>query len=121
MYDFELYVEVVQKIKEYFGTQFDEALFLHGGCYWFASYLNGHLLDSYIMFNKEREHCAIEIQTKLYDITGRIASHHYVWASQRNIAYMKQHYIPAFDTNALESYLNQNVNYITNSTKVWGT
>ncbi|MDD5936030.1 MAG: hypothetical protein PUC65_10810 [Clostridiales bacterium] len=108
LYDFDRYEEIIQKIKSYYGTSFREELFLQGGCYWLADYLHNHLTHSYIMINKEKEHCAIEIQNELYDITGKITSRHYVWATERNIAYMKKHYRPKFNTQALEQFLNEN-------------
>ncbi len=107
MCDYDRYEEIIQRIKIYYGSQFQEELFLKGGCYWLADYLHRHLTSSFIMMNKEQEHCAIEIQNQLYDITGKISSRRYVWANERNLAYMKKHYRPNFNVRALERYLEQ--------------
>lgn len=109
MYDLELYKKIIQKIKDYLGERYNENLFLSGGCFWFANYCVSHMQHVYLMFNKEQEHCAVEIQNQLYDITGRIAARNYVWATSQNVAYMKQHYIPAFDIKDLEEYLDEQI------------
>lgn len=106
MRDIELYNYTIANIYHYFKEDDVEELFLHGGCYWLASYLHARLKQSFIMFSKEKEHCAIEIQNKLYDITGHINSKTYTWASNRHIKYMEKNYIPNFDTDDLESYLD---------------
>ncbi len=105
MRDLEVYRKCVQKMKEYFGERFDEQLFLQGGCYWFAEFLHRHTMQSFIMMNKEQEHCAIEIGNDLYDITGKIPKRGYKWATRRNIEYMKKQYKPSFNVTRLERYL----------------
>jgi len=106
MRDLDLYDYIVDCIYEYFEDRNVEDLFLHGGCYWFASYLHERLKHSFLMFNKEKEHCAIEIQNKLYDITGCIKSTNYVLASNRQLKYMAKNYTPNFDQYKLEKYLD---------------
>lgn len=101
----EVYAITIQKIKNYFGDDRAEELFLHGGCYWLADYLHRQMELSFIMFNKEKEHCAIEFCHELYDITGRISSQKYQPATERNINYMRKYYIPSFDVQQVERYL----------------
>ena len=105
--DFEVYRKCVQKMKDYFGEQYDEQLFLQGGCFWFAEFLHRHTMQSFIMMNKEKEHCAIEIGNELYDITGKIPKRGYNWATKRNLEYMKKQYTPSFNVLKLERYLTK--------------
>lgn len=105
MSDYEIYDLTIHRIKKYFANKDVDELFLHGGCYWLANYLHERLSLSFIMFNKEKEHCAIEFHNELYDITGKINSKQYRLATERNLEYMKKHYIPTFDVKNVEHYL----------------
>lgn|GEM_PF-1931367 len=108
MCDYEIYASTVQALQRYFGKDAVNELFLHGGCYFFASYLHSHMKNSFIMFNKEREHCAIEFQNELYDITGKIGRKDYKIATPRQLDYMKKRYIPDFNEKDLIVYLTGN-------------
>ena len=109
MRDYEIYTSTVYALQQYFGRDAVKELFLHGGCYFFASYLHSHMKNSFIMFNKEEEHCAIEFQNEIYDITGKIGRKNYRIATGRQIDYMKKKYIPAFSEKELLSYLEKSI------------
>lgn len=107
MSELEIYAKSIAAIERFFHGSDIRPLFLQGGCYWLADYLHSKMINSYIMFNKDKEHCAIEFNYKLYDITGQINSKNYVCATERQISYMKKHYQPEFDGKKLSLYLNQ--------------
>lgn len=106
----EVYEKVLSLLKEYFEVSYKgrdgyKNLFLNGGCYWLASYLNGLIPGSYLLINRVEEHCALCVGGKAYDITGMISSKGYHKASDREISFMKKNYKPRFEVVCLEKYL----------------
>lgn len=99
------YNQIISKIKEYFKEENCEELFLHGGCFFLANYIHSKIPGSYLVLNKQQEHCAININGKIYDIRGKISSNGFSKATDRNISYMKKNYKPNFNTEKLLEYL----------------
>lgn len=103
----------VEALHNYFdGKKNWQRLFLEGGCYWFASTLSQYIPGSLLMINRMEEHCAISINSSLFDVSGKISKCNYVTASDRQISFMRKNYIPKFDTVKLEEFLKQ---YMTGS------
>jgi len=102
------YNNTINKIKEYFNKENYEELFLHGGCFFFANYIQKQIPGSYLVLNKQQEHCAICINGKVYDITGKISGKGFEKATERTYSYMRKNYKPKFDEKKLLNYLEQN-------------
>ncbi len=99
------YLKILGLLENYFEEKNWKRLFLTGGCYWFADFLHRGISGSDIMINRVQEHCALAFENGVYDITGQICSQDFHLASDREICFMKKHYIPKFDTQKLERYL----------------
>lgn len=92
-------------LESYFHDQHWKTLFLKGGCYWLAELLHQGIRDSKIVINRVEEHCAVAFNNGIYDVTGRISGKNFHIASPREISFMKKNYIPQFNTEKLERYL----------------
>lgn len=101
----EYYESLIHALEEYFNRKGWRKLFLSGGCYWLADLLNRGIRDSHIMINRIEEHCAVWFDQGLYDVRGRIPAGDFHVASEREINFMRKNYIPSFDTEKLERYL----------------
>ena len=95
-------------LEKYFNTTNWKKLFLQGGCYWFANTLRQGIMDSKLMINRIEEHCGLFFENGLYDVSGKISTIHFRYATEREISFMKKNYVPHFDTQALETYLSKN-------------
>ncbi|MCR5716695.1 MAG: hypothetical protein K6G23_07620 [Lachnospiraceae bacterium] len=82
-------------------------LFLHGGCYWFASTLQQRITPSTLYINRATEHCALYFDHGLYDIRGKISPYGFHPASEREISFMTKNYKPKFDVATLCNCLQQ--------------
>lgn len=100
-----VYAGLLGALERYFHGGEWKRLFLRGGCYWFADILHREIEYSKIMINRADEHCAICFGGGMYDITGRIGMKNFHVASEREIQFMKKNYIPKFDADKLEQYL----------------
>jgi len=107
-------LEEYEKVKRFLGRYFSNKdwyeLFLYGGCYWFANYIKNRVDGSYLMINRQAEHCGVCIGGKLYDITGRISKEGYIVAGEREMSYMKRNYKPDFDIERLETDMRRAFN-----------
>ncbi len=103
----EYYLTVLGLLEQYFNSKNWRKLFLEGGCYWLANKLHEGIPGSYLMLNRWEEHCGICIEHGLYDVRGKIPSLNYKYATERDLNYMKKHYIPHFDVGSLEEYLRK--------------
>lgn len=102
----EIYNELILTIKKYFDAKDVQHIFLHGGCYWLAITLCRYIPDSVIVFNRKMQHCACLFNDGVYDIRGRIQSKGFFVATTKDMKYMQKHFVPIFDVEMLESYLN---------------
>ena len=102
----DIYYNIIQKIKIHFPTTWKEK-FLQGGCFWLADYIHKNIPESIIMVNWQAMHAAIQINQKLYDITGNISKNNFHHASPQDINYMKKHFIPNFDTTKLKEFIEK--------------
>ena len=105
----DIYDTMIAAIREYFKDEDYETLFLHGGCFWFASLVADWVPNSYIMINRNKEHCAVVVEQKLCDITGPISKSGYEYAEEKELNYMKKHYICQQNLNALKAYINERI------------
>ena len=103
----EIYLKTLELLEGYFNTKEWKNYFLQGGCYWFADYLHKRIKDSVLMINRQEEHCSIRLTDGLYDVRGRISAYGFHPASEREICFMRKNYIPKFDVNLLETYLEK--------------
>lgn len=105
------YIRIISLLKEYFrGIDNWKKLFLHGGCYWLASLIQSRVEGSYLVVNRVKEHCAVCIDSRVYDVTGQIDKGGYHRASDREISFMKKAYGPLrFDSSELLNYINSRV------------
>ena len=117
--DMELYKTIVRAIRDYMKTDDYMALFLTGGCYWFASLVAANVPNSYLMINYRLEHCAVMVEQKLYDITGPISKEGYTYADERQIKYMKKNYRIDIDLTALEQYIRNRVKEYQRKQKIY--
>lgn len=108
------FMELHEKLVGIFDSYFDREdwykLFLNGGCYWYASVLCELVECAYLVINRETEHCAVNIDGKIYDITGEINKYGFRKASDRDISFMKKNYKPNFDTVELSKFLIEKLN-----------
>lgn len=102
----EYYQKMLELLESYFSFPGWKKLFLNGGCFWFASTLQKGIRDSWIMINRMEEHCALYFNRGLYDVTGRISAKHFHTAGERELQFMKKNYVPGFDAEKLEAFLN---------------
>lgn len=108
--DIEIYERLIEAIQSYFCGRNIQYMFLHGGCYWLARVLQKYIPDSVIVFNRKMQHCACLFNNGIYDIRGRISSRGFFIATTKDIKYMQKHFVPSFDAEALENYLNTIMN-----------
>lgn len=101
------YRNVLTLLERYFAGSDFRKPFLQGGCYWLADFLHRGIRDSRIMINRVEEHCALAFGRGIYDVTGCISARNFHAASERELSFMKKHYVPGFDTAALEQYLQE--------------
>lgn len=59
------------------------------------------------MINRVEEHGALAFGRGIYDVTGCISARKFHAARERELYFMKKHYVPGFDTAALEQYLQE--------------
>lgn len=52
--------------------------FTQGCCYWFAHILHGRFSNSIIMYDPLENHFVVEIEKRLYDITGEVTGQYNV-------------------------------------------
>lgn len=110
----EIYLAIVGAIHNYLHEEDYVALFLNGGCYWFASLVAELVPNSYLMINHSREHCAVVVEQKLYDITGQISKKGYQYAEEKDINYMRKHYRMQRNLDTLSVYIHTTVEYMLN-------
>ena len=103
------YDQVLYALECYFADRRWKKLFLRGGCYWLANMLHQGIKGSIIMINRVEEHCALYFDKGLYDVRGRISTQNFHRAGEREISFMKKHYVPRFDVKQLEEYLRENI------------
>lgn len=103
------YKMVLDALEHYFHNHEWKKLFLSGGCYWLANMLHQGIEGSIIMINRIEEHCALYFENGLYDVRGKISMKEFRIAGERDISFMKKHYVPKFDTEKLERYFETNV------------
>lgn len=96
---------VLEALGAYFHTADWKRLFLQGGCYWLADVLHQGIAGSFIMINREEEHCALDFEGGLYDVSGRISRRNFRLAEERDIRFMQKNYKPGFDGERLRQYL----------------
>ncbi len=97
-----IHEKLVLTLKMIFKGRDVNLIFMHGGCYWFAEMLKKYIPCSEIVFNRKLQHCASYFNNGVYDIRGRIMSDGFFVASAKDIAYMKKHFIPCFDTETVK-------------------
>ena len=102
----DVYQDYVNKLKVYFKGKNVKNLFLHGGCYFFAKNLVKKLKGGRIYWNRKLMHCAVLYDKQLYDFTGKISKKDFIPADESAIKYMEKHFVPDFDVQRLQSYLN---------------
>lgn len=100
------YKAVLEALERYFNHANWKKLFLTGGCYWLADLLSHGIDGSVIMINRVEEHCALYFEHGLYDVRGRISPENFREAGERDIRFMKKNYVPKFDVEKLERYIN---------------
>lgn len=115
----EIYLTITKAIREYFKEKDYEALFLQGGCYWFASLVSSWIPNSYLMINHSREHCAVVVEHRLYDITGAISKEGYKYAEERDLRYMKKHYRVNQNLKPLERFIRTKVEAFLSYQKIY--
>lgn len=101
----EEYLKTLEMLEGYFNTKEWKKYFLLGGCYWLADYLHKRIEGSVLMINRHAEHCAIRFADGLYDVQGKISPYGFHPATDKEIQFMKKHYIPKFDVSMLEKYM----------------
>lgn len=101
------YKVLVYALENYFNEKDWKKNFLYGGCYWFAEFLHQRIPGTYLMINRDIEHCALYLCGTVVDVQGIIPSKGFHRASEREISFMKKNYVPKFDVDALEEYLKQ--------------
>ncbi len=100
------YEMLVSALEQYFAGQKDwKSYFTEGGCYWFASRVCDNTPGAYLMVDRGGEHCAVSIGAGVYDIGGKVCRKHFHPASDHEVAFMRKHYVPQFDTSRVEAYL----------------
>lgn len=93
-------------LEMYFNGVGWQRLFLDGGCYWFANFISSRVPGSYLVINRQLEHCAVVINGKAYDILGQVGNKSgYKKANSVEISFMKKNYKPKFNVVELEKYL----------------
>lgn len=102
-----IYKKLISAVSEYFAGKDVQYIFLHGGCFWLASMLHQYIPDSDIVFNRKMQHCACFFNHGVYDIRGRIFSEGFAIASRKDMEYMRKHFVPPFDVEAVSSYLRE--------------
>lgn len=102
-----IYENLIIAIKHYFMKKDIYYMFLHGGCYWFASTLHEYIPDSDIVFNQKMQHCACAFNRGVYDIRGRISKTGFVIATMKDMEYMSKHFVPCFDIEKLNMFLEK--------------
>ena len=105
MENLKIYKKLIAAIRQYCAGRDVNYMFLHGGCYWLASILHEYIPDSNIVFNRKFQHFACQFNRGIYDIRGRIMSEGFTIATEKDMAYMRKHFIPYFDTEALNGYV----------------
>ena len=105
----DIYDTIIAAIRDYLHDEDYETLFLTGGCYWFASFVADWVPNSYIMINRNKEHCAVVVDQKLCDITGLISKIGYEYADEKELNYMKKHYVCPKNLNQLKEYIIQQI------------
>ena len=100
-----IFEKVVFTIQQYYLGRDIHYMFLHGGCYWFAATLRKYIPGSDIVFNRKIQHCACLFNHGIYDIRGRIMNEGFCIATAKDIDYMRKHFVPGFDTEAIENHL----------------
>jgi len=105
----DIYDTIIAAIREYLQDEDYETLFLTGGCFWFASLVADWVPNSYIMINRTKEHCAVVVEQKLVDITGPISMCGYTYAEEKEINYMRKHYVCQKNLNQLKLYIIQRI------------
>lgn len=104
--DMKIYERLIEAIRNYFGGKNIRHIFLHGGCYWLAMALQQYIPDSVVVFNRKMQHCACLFDNGIYDIRGRIPSSGFFVATTEDMQYMQKRFVPSFDAEELENYLN---------------
>ena len=105
----EIYDLIISLLSSYFNRRDWRKMFLSGGCYWLANYLCSIIPNSYLVRNMNWEHCAICVNGKVYDVTGRISSKDFHKATNAEIELMQKEYVPSFNTKNREQYLTENL------------
>lgn len=103
------YKKILKILEEYFNSPDWKRFFQHGGCYWLADYLHQGIKDSIIMINRMEEHCALYFDGNLYDVNGKISKKNFYVAGDKEISFMKKNYIPKFDSEELERYIEMSM------------
>ncbi len=101
----DFYICILTILHGYFENDGWQRYFLSGGCFWLASYLQHGIKKSVIMINRVEEHCALYFEQGLYDVRGRISKYNFHRASERELRFMEKNYIPQFDVQKLEHYI----------------
>lgn len=102
-----IYEKLIAAVKQYFAGRDVRYMLLHGGCYWLASTLHEYISGSDIVFHQQMQHCACAFDRGVYDIRGRISGRGFMIATARNMEYMKKHFVPCFDVEAINRYLKE--------------
>ena len=105
----DIYDQIVKAIRDYLQIDDYQSMFLSGGCYWFAATVASLVPNAYLMLNRSKEHCAVMVDQRLYDITGRISKDGYVYASEKEVQYMKKHYVPRQNLTSLDMYIQARI------------
>lgn len=108
----EVYEKVLRALESYFGRKDWKKLFLNGGCFWLAEFLQERIPGSYLMINRAQEHCALCFAGGLYDVSGKISMKNFERATPRQISFMRKNYVPKFDTGRLREYLTKDLELI---------
>ena len=101
------YDKLVLALQNYFHSSSWKNKFLYGGCYWFANKVQKNNPASVLFFNEKKQHCAVYMHGGLYDVTGRISPNGYHLANDDDIKYMKKKFVPDFELDKLETYLDE--------------
>ena len=80
----------------------------HGGCFWFARFVCDRIENAELMISRRLQHCAVGIDGKVYDITGRLDAKWFMPASNSDIQYMRKHFVPCFNIQEIERRLREN-------------
>lgn len=100
-----IYEKLINAVKQYFAHKDIYSILLHGGCYWLASALHEYIPDSDIVFHRQMQHCACAFNRGVYDVRGRISARGFRIATMQDMEYMKKHFVPCFDIEAINAYL----------------